>query len=617
MADTFEHHGIELGGKTGRQLKVTCPKCSKPGSRAKDLSVNTVEKVWKCHKASCDFSGSLKEDKPMFTQPHKKEYILPPFKNNTTLNERVVKYFQGRGISQDTLNKMRIGNGVEWMPEGANVNTIQFHYWRGEKLVNTKYRSATKGFRMVSGAELILYNVDSLKGSDYAIITEGEMDALSFIEAGFVPVVSIPNGATNGKVNFDYMDNCYEDIKHIKKWYVAVDADPPGQNLKDELFRRFGLDVCYEVTYGADIKDANDLLKAHGTEALKKAIDNAKQPPLMDVVYIDDVRERMLYQFIHGKEKGTTTYFESIDPHFTWKRGEVTLMGGIPNHGKTTMLLQLMLIKSVKEGTKWAVFSPENSPADEFYDPLIEAYIGKGVDPAFPSSQMSTEEYIRGMEFVGAHFFYVYPEKDIPTPVYINARFKELILRHGVDGCLTDPFNQMDKYKGWETGKIDQYLSDFLTHEKRFAQMHNVYKLIIAHPVKLSKNKDGGYDPPEAYDLHGGSMWFNKLDNILCYHRPFIKDELRSTEGLFISQKIKKQKLVGIPGEAELNYVRKSGRYTEDNVSPFELVGTNESNPTHPAQKPYEQQPLRTSTSNEFEDLETTIKKAQTEPTPF
>lgn len=608
---TFADYGIELGGRTGKQLKVKCPKCGKGSS--KDLSVNTVDKVWKCHKLSCEWTGAIIDDRPVFQHMQKKDYVLPPFPNTTDLPENVVKWFQGRAISQETIIKMKITAGKAWMPQhGKEVHTIQFNYWRGETLINTKFRTSTKDFMLVKDAELILYNLDSLKGSDWAILTEGEMDALSYIEAGFVPVVSVPNGANK---NLVYLDNCYEDIKHIEKWYIAVDTDSAGQILKDELFRRFGLDVCYEVVYPDGFKDANDTLKAFGTEALKQSISNAKLPPLQDVVYVHDVMDRMLYQFKHGKDKGTTTFFSSIDPHFTWKRGEITLMGGIPNHGKTTILLQLMLIKSVKEGVKWAVFSPENSPADEFYDPLIEAYVGKGVDPTYPTTQMTEAQYIEAMEFIGNHFFYVFPENDAPTPDYINGKFKELILRHGVDGCLIDPFNQLDKYQNATSLRDDQYLSIFLTQEKRFAQKHNVYKLIIAHPKTLKKNSDGMYDPPEAYDLHGGSMWFNKMDNILCWHRPFINDKYKSTEGVFISQKIKKQKLVGIPGEANLNFDRKTSRFTEFGVSPFELIGTNQHKPTHPAQ--LEIPKMRVSTPNEFEDLETQMRRHNSEPDIF
>jgi twinkle protein len=586
---SFADFGIDTRGKASGNIKTRCPKCA-DGKKVHDLSVNLTDGVWNCHKSRCGWSGTLKEFEPVV----KKAYTLPTFTNNTTLSENVVKWFQGRGISQGTLNRMRIGNGSEWMPqEGKEVQTIQFHYWRGEKLVNTKFRTARKGFKLVSGAELVLYNIDSLKGVAEAIIVEGEMDALSYIEAGFDNVVSVPNGANK---NLEYLDNCWEEIKHVTRWLVAVDKDEAGQALEAELVRRFGNDACCIVPYPAGVKDANDLLKGYGSEALQAAIGQAKPLPIQDVIYVDDIREQMRYTFQHGQARGTTTYFQTIDPHFTWKKGEVTLMGGIPNTGKTTMLLQMMLLKSVKEGTKWAVFSPENSPPQEFYNPLIETYIGKGTDPFYKESQMSAAEYEQGMDFVGQHFFYIFPQEEVPTPVYINNRFKELIVRHGVDGVLTDPFNQMDKYKGWQTDKIDQYISDFLTHEKRFAQMHNVYKLIIAHPVKLQKNGQGNYDAPDYYDLHGGSMWFNKLDNILCYHRPYSKTDPTNPLCEFHSQKIKKQKLVGLPGSVELTYDRKSNRFKENGYSPFELIGTNQHHPTHPAQLELKQ----TETLNEF-----------------
>ncbi len=51
------------------------------------------------------------------------------------------------------------------------------------------------------GAELCLWNEDCLREPSDAplIITEGELDALSFLAAGATHVVSVPNGATLDK----------------------------------------------------------------------------------------------------------------------------------------------------------------------------------------------------------------------------------------------------------------------------------------------------------------------------------------------------------------------------------------------------------------------------------
>jgi twinkle protein len=578
---TWNELGIDIGRKTSGNLKTRCPKCE----GKYDLSVNLDEMVYKCHKPSCAWKGTLKEKEVR----EEKTYKLPVFKNDTRLSDEVVKWFQGRGISQETLLRVKITNGPEWMPQkNAKVNTIQFNYFREGQLVNVKYRDGAKNFKLVSGAELILYNLDSIKGEKEFTICEGEIDCLSFIEAGITKVVSVPNGASKGKAALEYITNCYQYFEKAERVYIAVDNDEAGSFLRDELCRRLGKDICYVVSYPDGMKDANEVLTYKGVEAVRELLTNAKGLPLEDVLYLNMVRSQMLLEFKNGKQRGTTTYFKSIDPHFTWKKGQVTLMNGIPNHGKTTLMLQLMLIKSICEGDKWGVFSPENFPPNEFYDELIQTYIGKPTDPIFGAKQMSQQEYEQGMDFINEHFYYLYPEKESPTPEYINARFKEMVIKHGVTGCLIDPFNQLDNDMS-KAGRDDLYISKFLTEEKRFALKHDIYKIIIAHPSKLQKLKEGGYAVPDPYDLHGGSMWNNKLDNILCTHRPNYWNDKTDTMVEFHSQKIKKQALVGIPGTVTLSFHRFSNRYLENGVSPFELIGTNRHLPEeqrdHPAQK--------------------------------
>ena len=42
---------------------------------------------------------------------------------------KLIKYFEGRGISQKSLVDLKVGEGLEWMPQTKKeVNTIQFHF---------------------------------------------------------------------------------------------------------------------------------------------------------------------------------------------------------------------------------------------------------------------------------------------------------------------------------------------------------------------------------------------------------------------------------------------------------------------------------------------------------
>ena len=170
---------------------------------------------------------------------------------------------------------MKISEGSEWMPQTSkNENTIQFNYFINNELINIKYRDGRKNFKLVKGAEKVFYNVDSTVGHDYVVIVEGEIDALSFLEAKVNSVVSVPNGATITKLNLDYLDNCIEYFENKSKIIIAVDQDEAGQNLQKELIRRFGAEICYTTSF-ADLKDANEYLMAYGPSMLSLLIDKA------------------------------------------------------------------------------------------------------------------------------------------------------------------------------------------------------------------------------------------------------------------------------------------------------------------------------------------------------
>lgn len=280
---------------------------------------------------------------------------------------------------------------------------------------------------------------------------------------------------------------------------------------------------------------------------------------------IEAVWELMKNTFVNGKARGTTTHFKQFDTNFTWKTGEITLVIGVPNAGKTEFVLQLMLMKSHFDGWKWGCFSPENYPEDEFYDTLIHAYIGKTTDPYLKEHQMSMSDYQRGYEFVKKHFFYVYPEEQ--TPEQVGKVFEWLIEKHKINGTLTDPFNQLEtEYEG----RDDLFLSKYLRDKKRFAVTHNICDITTAHPKVLRRDKDGKFPVPEIYDIAGGAMWGNKMDNIMVIDRPNIKTDPFDSNVNVIVRKIKKQRLVGIPGICNFTFNRKFNRYYIDDENPLD-----------------------------------------------
>ena len=263
-----------------------------------------------------------------------------------------------------------------------------------------------------------------------------------------------------------------------------------------------------------------------------------------------DVLNDALRIYHHGYESAETTGIQEIDRIFKWKKGELTILTGIGNHGKSTFWAFLMLNKSALDGTRWGLFSPENYPAHEFYHSLTEMVLGSPCNP-YVSNRPSEQVYKYVYDWIAEHFYFIYPKTISPTPEYIKSRFLELIIKHKISGCIIDPFNQMVNDYG---SRDDKYLEGFLGDISRFAMTNNVFMTVITHPHKLKKLDSGEYECPDVFDLAGGAMWNNKADNILVYHRPTRNNNPDDPICELHSKKIRRQSIVGKIGKEEFSY---------------------------------------------------------------
>jgi twinkle protein len=376
-------------------------------------------------------------------------------------------------------------------------------------------------------------------------------------------------------------------------------------------------------------KNIDDFSAAQKT--IQKGIEYGKAQPIHEleqaygvvnasgesITKMDEVWENMKHSFIHGKKRGATTHFDLFDANFKWKEGEITLVIGRPNFGKSEFILQLMLLKSVFCGWKWGIFSPENYPADEFFDSLIHTYIGKTTDPYFAGYQMTMQEYERGYDFVKRHFFYVYPESH--TVEEIRNAFTYLVKSEGIKGTFTDPFNQLEIDFG---ARQDLFLSTYLRDCKRFAVKYNLCDVISTHPKGMQRNKSGIYDIPDIYDIWGGPMWGNKMDNIMVIDRPnFMTDPTNTAVDIHL-KKVKKQRLVGVLGTCRFDFDRRTNRYYIDNVSPLDKIQPAQEAPPQRTEQQmnksiYEKGRLAMTKAEKQEEMEQEVEIDDDEKVPF
>jgi hypothetical protein len=209
---------------------------------------------------------------------------------------------------------------------------------------------------------------------------------------------------------------------------------------------------------------------------------------------------------------------------------------------------------------KFALFAPEDNPAEEFYHDMVEIILGMDCTPRNinrPSENVYSDTY----DFISKHLFYVYPKEIAPSPDYIKERFLELIIKEKISGCIIDPFNQMSNDYNSSGGRTDKYLETFLSDCSRFAQNNDVYFLIVAHPKLMKKDTTGSYPCPDVFDVADGAMWNNKMDNILVYHRPDHQTNPNSNICELHTKKIRRQKTVGKKGLINFALDRQTRRF--------------------------------------------------------
>ena len=272
-----------------------------------------------------------------------------------------------------------------------------------------------------------------------------------------------------------------------------------------------------------------------------------------DVVYGIDVKDKALLINQNGFDKVMGVGVPELDHIFKPKRGEITLLTGIGNYGKTAWQKSQLLSRIIMYGEKIATFSPEDTPAEEYFHDYVEMLLGCECTP-FNPNRPANDIYEAAYDFISKHIFYISAEMLSPTPQYIKEKFLELIVQEKVDFCCIDPFNQMtNDYKGFG-GRTDKYLETLLADFSRFAKKNDVYFWVIAHPKLMERDRSGNYKCPDVFDINDGAMWNNKMDNITVYHRPFAQTDPKSPVAEFHSKKIKK-KSVGRKGFVMIEYI--------------------------------------------------------------
>lgn len=561
---TFADYGITVPSDAPEEYVTTCPQCSssRKKKKARCLSVNTEKGVAYCH--HCDWRMSTASGIEAKSTPRKtaKPWV-PPTPTLTPLTEAQLDWFADRGITTTTLAAYGVFGGNAYFHELEDeAEAIRFPYrWNGT-LWSIKSRTMDKKFTRTPAARKILFGMDVVPSEAESLVwVEGEADVLACYEAGIKNVVSVPDGAPaeNAKeVRMEYLEECQEFIAKFKKHVIATDNDGPGRKLEQELSRRLGVDNCKRVSWPEDCKDANDVLVQRGENQIRECIETAREYPVAGLYSVRDIMEEMYDDFTRGELPGKYVGFPNMQPMYSMREGELTIITGYAGSGKSSFASHLAINMAREHSWGFAVFPAEALPLQRFANSLIETYLGKplraGID-----GRPTLREYTDGAAFIGKHFHFILPSDDEFTVDGILAKARTAVLRYGVRCICIDPWTEIGHNFAEKGQSQTDYIGMQLTKVRNFARNNAVHFIIVAHPRGQSPNtKTGQLDRPNAYSISGSANWANKSDNILVINRP---DKEKNTVEVF-AEKIR-FRIIGRAGlSAYMDFNRLNGRFS-------------------------------------------------------
>ena len=543
LIEQFNQYDLEVGKAQG-----ICPICShnrKPENKKhKCASYDWERGLGTCH--NCDNTFQLhtyqrkgSSDK-VYIKPEQPEVIVE-------VSTKVEEWFKSRGISKETLRALKVTEGSEFMPQtGKAENAIHFNYFVGGELTNVKYRDGRKNFKLYRGAEKVFYNIDNIVGYEYCIIVEGEMDALSFYEAGVHNVVSVPNGATLNNNNLDYLDNCIDYFSDKEKIIIAVDTDEAGQTLQAELIRRLGAEICYIADF-KDCKDANEYLLKYGKESLAECVTGARPVPLENVTTLRDIESEITDFVKNGFKKGYQIGIPNFDDIFSTYTGQFITVTGIPSSGKSDFVDQMVVGYNNNYSWKTAFASPENAPTYLHAHKLM-----RKVWQDMPrKDQIGSDKWNQVADHVNDNFFFI--DMDRYTLESVLRKGAELVKRKGIKCLVIDPFNKVRDVDA-KTEDVNRYTMEYLTKIESFAKKYDVLVIVVAHPTKMYKDGNGKIEEPTMYNIKGGGEWYDASYHGLLVHRDYDNKTVKAKV-----LKVKFQNLGENGAEAHFKWEPKSG----------------------------------------------------------
>jgi len=407
-------------------------------------------------------------------------------------------YAMSRGILKETLEKTNCKSygpylALPHMDTEGRLVLLKFWPTNGTK----EMWSNPEPIHTLFGKELI----DPVASGGSLIITEGQWDALTWIQYGY-PAVSIPSGANNDQ----WIEEDWTFLNQFSEIILDFDKDEEGRDAETRVRNRLGYERCRCLRYNH--KDANEALNFTGSfDSLKIALDEALSAPVEHIIKADEIKHVVRENLQRTRTRTGVPFFLNSMSRMEFRPHESTLWFGHTGHGKSTAIMNQFAFQAGL-GIQGLIASFEDNSAINYGHLLLQYSCDSEIaehdyfDMCYDdlTSKVHLFDSMRRTE----------PDVMIAT---MTLAHKQLGICHfAVDNVMTLDVDRQDNTA--QAAVADKF--------RVFVARYPVHLHIAAHP---RKGPDNFIRPPQISEVRGASEWGDMTQNAICVYRDIKKAE--------------------------------------------------------------------------------------------
>ena len=548
--------GAEIKQKGNELFFKYCPQCHGGGNDKDTFSVNLQTGAFKCFRASCDYHGHFVELARDFgykleDEQQRKYRRLPQPKIES--KPKAIEYLESRGISAEVAKRYKITTQTN------NENILVFPFYDDQGVLQfVKYRKMNFDKRFDKNKEWceaetmpILFGMAQCEDFTRLVITEGQIDSLSLATCGIKNAVSVPTGA----LGFTWLANCWDWVNKFQEVVVFGDYENGKITLIETLEKRLQMKVkCVRPEDYLCEKDANDILRKYGKDAIIKAVESAE---LRDVKY---VKRLATVEAVNLRDlPKIKTGIRPLDRVCGGLlRGHVVLLSGKRGEGKSTFMSQLVA-EAIEQDNAVFVYSGE-LPNYHFKN-WLDLQIAGSNHICTTRNEYNDEEYYLTdgcVKKINAWYYdkaFIFDNSAVSDDEYegLIKVMVDAICRYDIKLVCID--NLMTAMDGGPNTDIYRQQSAFVKKLEKIAQQYDVAIILVAHPKKSTAAFDND-------TVSGSSDITNAVSFVFNYQRAADNDECDSY--LMVTKNRMNGKLMTGVNAIPLYYSEKSKRISAD-----------------------------------------------------